>query len=325
LFHSTLLVAALLGQWNPLVSPSTASLRGLSAVDANIAWASGTGGTILKTTDGGKSWTSHNIAGDLDFRDVQAFDAKVAVVMSAGPGAKSRIYRTEDGGQQWTLVHQNQQEKGFFDSVAFWDRRRGILVGDPVDGRFTILTTINGGVTWRPIAPAGMPPANPDEGAFAASGTSIAVQRNGLAWFATGGERGGRVFRSKDWGTTWEAVQTPIRHDSASAGIFSLFFRDPDNGFAVGGDYKKPAEATGTMVITNDGGASWKATPGLSGYRSAIAVSQTKMVATGPDGSDISEDGGKTWTSIPGPGFHSLSKTFASGAGGRLSKVKVLE
>jgi len=321
------MAATCLAQWTPLQAPTKASLRGLSAVDARIAWVSGTNGTILVTTDGGGTWNDRSIAGSaLDFRDIHAFDAKTAVVMSAGPGDKSRLYRTEDGGAQWTEVYQNRQEKGFFDSIAFWDRRRGIMVGDPVDGKFTILATNNGGVTWQPIASGpGMPAAGEGEGAFAASGTSIAVQRGGLAWFGTGGKNGGRVFYSTDWGKSWTAVQTPIRHDSESAGIFSVLFRDPANGVAVGGDYRKTGQAVDTMVTTNDGGKTWKTAPGLTGFRSAITFLQQTWVATGQDGSDISTDGGRTWKPLPGPGFHAISKSFASGAAGRVSKLKVLE
>ncbi len=322
---SILLAAAILAQWTPLTAPTKASLRGLSAVDSKVAWTSGTNGEILLTLDGGATWVARGIGGNLDFRDIQAFDAKTAVVMSAGPGAQSRIYRTEDSGEQWTLVHQNKQEKGFFDSIAFWDRRRGILVGDPVDRKFTILTTNNGGVSWQPIAPAGMPAATEGEGAFAASGTSIAVQPGGLAWVGTGGVRGGRVFYSKDWGRTWNVTQTPIRHDAESAGIFSIVFRDTLHGVAVGGDYRKPKESAHTMVVTSDGGKTWTEAPGLTGFRSAISFLHQSWVATGPEGSDQSTDGGKTWSPIDGPGFHALSKSFASGSDGRLSKVKVLE
>jgi photosystem II stability/assembly factor-like uncharacterized protein len=323
---SLLLTAAFLAQWTPITAPATkASLRGLSAVNAKVAWTSGAGGAIFLTVDGGRTWQGRSIAGNLDFRDIQAFDEKTAVAMSAGPGAQSRIYRTEDGGAQWTLTHQNKQDKGFYDSIAFWDRRRGILVGDPVDGKFTILTTSNGGVTWQPIPAAGMPAANEGEGAFAASGTSITVQPGGKVWFGTGGKLGGRVFLSEDWGRAWTVVQTPIRHDSESSGIFSILFRDARNGVAVGGDYRKLKEASGTMIVSSDGGRTWTLANGLTGFRSAIVTMQQVWLATGPEGSDFSEDGGRNWRSIPSPGYHSLSKSFASGFDGRVSKVKVLE
>ena len=154
----TLLFIAALAQtqtWHPLASPSKASLRGLHAVSDSVAWASGANATILRTTDGGLSWkTLAPPTGSeaLDFRDIHAWDAKNAVIMSAGSGTKSRIYRTTDGGVSWTLAHENKQEKGFFDGMTFWDRKRGILVGDPVDGRFTILITNDSGASWQKLS-----------------------------------------------------------------------------------------------------------------------------------------------------------------------------
>lgn len=290
-----------------------------------MAWASGASGTVLLTLDGGKSWKPRGFAGseDLDFRDVEGFDGTTAVLMSAGPGAKSRLYRTEDGGAHWALAYQNPDPEGFFDSMAFWNRKRGILVGDPVAGRFTVLTTEDGGRTWQRVPAAGLPPANAGEGAFAASGTAITVQKGGLAWFATGGEKGARVFRSRDWGKTWEVAQTPIRHDSASAGIFSIAFKDARNGFATGGDYRKTGDTQGTLAVTTDGGRTWTATTGLHGYRSSIAGSKNTWLATGPDGTDLSTDGGKTWTAVPGVGYHAISGRFASGFDGRIAILKL--
>ena len=100
--------------------------------------------------------------------------------MSAGTGAKSRIYRTIDSGQHWTLVHQNQIPDAFFDGIAFYDALRGLVVGDPVDTKFFLLATSDGGATWTRLSG---PSAREGEGAFAASNTSLAVHRSGQAWF----------------------------------------------------------------------------------------------------------------------------------------------
>lgn len=329
---STILAIATIAQtptWQTFTSPVKASLRGLHAVSDSIAWASGANATILRTTDSGASWAKIAApagAETLDFRDIHAWDAKTAVVMSAGPGTKSRVYRTADGGASWTLTHENKQEKGFFDGMTFWDRKRGILVGDPVDGRFTILTTGDGGASWQRIEAARMPPANQGEGAFAASGTSIAVGKGGRAWFGTGGEKGARVFASNDWGQSWRVSQTPIRHDSASAGIFSVAFQsDGLRGFAVGGDYRKEEDAESVFAATADGGRTWTAARGLSGFRSVVAIAGRTVVTTGPKGSDISRDGGNTWQPMLAPGFHAASfaktKAWASGSEGRLAAV----
>ena len=193
----------------------------------------------------------------LDFRDIQGFNDRVATLLSIGPGELSRIYRTADGGASWALQHTNRDPKGFLDAIAFWDADHGLALGDPVDGRFVILTTDDGGRTWSRIADAGMPEALPGEGAFAASGTCLVTQGHSNAWFGTGGGASARVFRSTDRGRTWTVASTPVRAGSPSSGIFSLAFRDADHGVAVGGDYKSLADKTANLALTDDGGRTW--------------------------------------------------------------------
>jgi photosystem II stability/assembly factor-like uncharacterized protein len=324
----------LLIQWAPQNSGTTAGLRGLSAVDSKVEWASGQKGTYLRTTDGGTTWAARTVPGteSLDFRDVQAFDADTAVLMSSGPSRESRVYRTTDAGAHWTLALQNEDEKGFFDAIAFWDSRRGLLLGDPVDGRFVVFYTADGGANWKR---AGSPPANEGEGAFAASGTCLTVGPGGHAWFGTGGAQGGRVFRSQDWGQTWAVAETPIRHDGAAAGIFSIAFSDTRNGVAVGGDYQKPGEDRDNVILTDDGGATWRTAPGHrpGGYREAVAWIPRRVttpIATGPNGTDISNDGGKSWRAFDARGFHAMSFSpsgdgWAAGANGVIAKLPTPE
>lgn len=169
--------------WVRQSSPVPESLRGLGAVNARVAWASGARGTVLRTSDGGSNWQLRPVpaAGELDFRDLHAFDSNNAVVLSSGPGPLSRVYRTADGGARWTLALRNREESGFFDAIAFWDSSRGLLLGDSVDGRFVLLRTEDGGSKWRRVSPDGMPLARAGEGAFAASGACLAVAQAGRA------------------------------------------------------------------------------------------------------------------------------------------------
>jgi photosystem II stability/assembly factor-like uncharacterized protein len=302
--------------WMPVASGTTANLRGVSAQGQTV-WVTGEKGTVLKTTDGGMTWRSVSPRGvaDLDFRDIQVIDERTAFIMGAGEGPKSRIYKTTDGGVSWLLIATNLEPKGFWDCMSFWDPAHGIIVGDPIeggDGRFTILTTIDG-VTWQPIKG---PPANKDEGAFAASGTCVFTRGTREAWFGTGGPGGGRVFHSQDSGQTWSVAKTPIRHDSASAGVFSLAFSDALRGIAVGGDYMKPTESAGNLAVTSDGGKTWiaPAGPAPGGYRSAVTCGAV-CIATGTSGSDLSTDGGKSWGSFDG-GFNAINNGFAVGTNG---------
>jgi photosystem II stability/assembly factor-like uncharacterized protein len=304
--------------WVPVTSGTTANLRGVSAKEQAV-WVSGDKGTVLKTVDGGKTWRRVAPSGvaDLDFRDIEVIDDQTVFLMSSGEGPKSRIYKTTDGGATWALLITNLEPKGFWDCMSFWDPTHGIIVGDPVaggDGRFTIMTTSDG-ATWQKIKG---PSANKDEGAFAASGTCAFTRGTREAWFGTGGLGGARVFHSEDGGKTWSVAKTPIRHDSASSGIFSLAFSDALHGIAVGGDYMKPEESSDNVAITQDGGKTWSAPAGArpGGYRSAVSGG----IATGPSGSDYSSDGGKSWKKFGDEGYNAIGG-FAVGTNGRVATL----
>lgn len=241
-----------------LQSDTAEDLRGLSVVSSQVAWASGTHGTYLRTGDGGSTWTVGHVAGasELDFRDVEGFSAEVAYLLAAGPGGKSRIYKTTNGGAEWMQQYVMQDGNGFLDCMGFWDREHGMVVGDPIAKQFFLLRTDDGGKQWERILPARMPEAMEGEGAFAASGTCLTV-RGGEAWFATGGP-GARVFHSGDRGQHWTASETPVVHGNASSGIFSIAFRDAKYGVAGGGDYKRAEMGGPNLAITEDGGRTWK-------------------------------------------------------------------
>lgn len=318
-------------RWAPQSSGVTARLRGVSAASDRVAWASGAGGTVLRTADGGATWHKLTVPDSalLDFRDVDAVSETTAYVLSIGAGPASRIYKTTDAGAHWDVQFTNENPKAFFDAMAFWDAGRGVLMGDSVDGRFDILTTRDGGKTWARVPEAKLPPALPNEGAFAGSGTNVAVSGRGDAWIGTGASTRCRVLRTRDGGATWTIAETPVAA-SPSAGIFSVAFRDPRHGMAAGGDYRKETEAVANAAITRDGGLTWQAIAGLGGFRSVVAVvpgSKASWLAVGPSGSDMSADDGRTWTAIPGDGYHAFSFArrgkvgWGVGEGGRIGKL----
>jgi len=243
----------------PLDSHTTENLRGVSAVNAATVWASGTHGTFLRTTNGGDTWTSAQVpeAEKLDFRDVEAFSADEAYLLAAGPGDQSRIYKTTDAGKHWSLQFKNADPQGFYDCFAFWDHEHGIAVGDPVDGRFELLTTEDGGAHWTALPANQRPQALPRGGAFAASGTCITVQGENNVWFATGGPAA-RVYRSTDRGRSWRVAETPLAHGNDSSGIFSIAFRDAQHGLIAGGDYQHPDADGPNLASTSDGGGTWQ-------------------------------------------------------------------
>jgi photosystem II stability/assembly factor-like uncharacterized protein len=321
-----LCVSAAGAQWQKQTVDTKASLRGLDVVSEKIVWASGTGGTFLKTTDGGKSWTVGKVPGaeKLDFRDIEAFDANTAYVVSIGDGESSRIYKTTDGGATWKMQFKNANPKAFFDALAFWDEKHGIAMSDPVDGKYVLLKT-DDGENWTPIDTDKMPGAKTGEAAFAASGTCLITQGKNDAFIVSGGTDA-RVFRSTDRGLTWSVADTPFVKGTAGSGIFSIAMRDAKRGVIVGGNYEKPDESTNNLAFTKDGGKTWTLGKGLTGYRSGVAyVDKKTLLAVGASGSDLSVDGGKTWKNLDKENYNSVQRkdkngVWAVGAGGLVAK-----
>ncbi len=298
-------------QWQKQNVDTKASFRGLSVVSEKVVWASGSGGTVIKTIDGGESWEVMTVPGaaELDFRDIEAFDAKTAYVLSIGNGDASRIYKTTDGGKTWKEQFLNDDKRRFFDALACWDTKHCIAMSDPVDGHYRIIGT-NDGEMWQPIESNQMAAAKDGEAAFAASGTCLIAHGETGAMLVSGGSDA-RVFRSNDRGSTWTAVRTPIIKGAAGSGIFSVAFRGATNGVIVGGNYEKPSETAGNLALTTDGGATWTAATGLGGYRSGVAyIDKRTIIAVGTTGTDISRDGGKTWRSV---GSEDLNAVAARG------------
>ena len=296
--------------WEKLNSSVQAGFRGLSIVDQQTVWFSGAQGTILRTTDGGKTFADLSIPqiDPYDFRDIHAFDRDTAVVLNAGsPGA---IYRTDNAGKTWTRVYNDVRPEIFFDAMDFWDQKHGIAFGDAIDGRLVIIRTTDGGKTWKELPRDQQPVMKAGEGGFAASGTCLITSGKKTVWIGTGSHLKDqksdhcRLLVSRDRGETWTHVRVPIPRNQSS-GIFSLCFVDDKHGIAVGGDYRKPDAIRSNVAITSDGGKTWsvpefendKQRP--SGFRSVVVCTshdgKSFFVTGGTNGIDISSDLGKTW------------------------------
>lgn len=310
--------------WQTQDSGVAVELRGLSVVDSKTAWASGAKGTVIRTVDGAH-WAAVPIQdASIDLRDIHAVDANTALAMGAGPGAASRIYRTVDGGAHWQLVVANTVDKGFWDAMAFWDARHGVLFGDPVDGAFQVYLTDDGGASWRASPATGLA-ALAGEGAFAASGTCLAVTGTRDAWIVSGSAAEARAFHSSDGGLHWQAAVLPIPAGAASRGAFSVALLNPRVGMAAGGDYREPTLASLNGARSIDGGATWQAAPILpAGFMSVLATvpgAPSTLVAAGLAGSGYSIDAGVTWraldtTPVNTVGFASPTAGWAVGPKG---------
>ena len=314
-----------------------ASLRGLCVVSEKIAWASGSAGTVLRTVDGGKTWQqcSPKNSEKLDFRDIHAFDDQRAVIVNAGQPA--RFYLTKDGGKSWKKTFQHPSEKSFFDAVSFWDDKHGIAMSDPIDDRVLLIETLDGGASWKELAPERRPKKQRGEAGFAASGTNMRVFGDDTVMIGLGGaekeqeEDSSRIVISRDRAKTWTAHNVPMPRNESS-GIFSIAFSDAKNGIAVGGNYSKPKIVRGNMAVTGNGGRTWTKTKGkpATGFRSCVVFGKSKIgkpigIAVGTSGTDVSIDGGKTFANVSSEGFHAVQFTpngkraWASGADGKIA------
>jgi photosystem II stability/assembly factor-like uncharacterized protein len=320
-------------QWIKQTVNTTASFRGLWVVNERVVWASGTDGTVIRTIDDGKSWKVMTVPGaeKLDFRDIEAFDANTAYILSIGNGESSRIYKTVNGGKAWRLQFTNTNDKAFFDALACSDRNWCYAVSDPVKApvkpKFHMISTSDGGSHWDADYWDGLY-AIPDEAAFAASGTCFIVKGERLL-LVSGGARAS-VYQA--WLTessgSFERHDTPFVSGSSGSGIFSIAMFDEKNGVIVGGNYEKPNEATNNLAFTTDGGDTWKLRTGLSGYRSAVTyIDEKTIIAVGTNGTDITRDGGKTWKKIGNENLNSVAArgkraVWAVGPKGMVVKMK---
>ncbi len=322
--------------WTESVVDADQSFRGLDAVDRRTAWISGGSisggaGKVFRSTDGGETWDDVTPPGTegLSLRDIEAQDAETAVVLAIGPGEDSRIYRTTDGGETWVETFRNDDEAAFYNCLDFFPGgKRGLAVSDPVDGKFRVISTDDGGRSWGVLPDAGMPDST-GEANFSASGDCLVIA-GGDAWFGSGGSVA-RVFHSTDRGLTWTATDSTIPAGEA-AGVFGLAFKNPRHGVAVGGDFADPADGADASARTRDG-RTWTGGGDLAHLGEDAAWrtgSPATVVVVGESGatagSSISHDGGRTWEQFSEVGFHTLDCTedgacWAAGGLGRAGRL----
>ena len=322
---------ALVGTATEQESHTTALLQAVSAVNDSVVWVSGHRATWVRTVDGGRTWVAGAMTGPdsaLQFRDIQAVSATTAYLLAAGPGERSRIYKTTDAGQSWQLQFMNRDSAAFYDCFDFWDATHGIAVSDAVHGKMIVIGTEDG-EHWSTAPEDGMPPALPQEGSPAAGGTCLIVGGRAGAWFAT--EPVARVYRSNDRGQHWAVVTTPIVSGD-NTGVATLAFRDEQHGMALGGRLLKPDDTSDSVAaVTSDGGATWTLVhrPTFSGaiYGSAVVPGMPGYVlVAGPKGLDWTANDGRSWTNLSGANYWAVGCTsrdvcWATGPGGRITRI----
>lgn len=311
-----------------LTSGTKTSIRGLSVVNDKVVWVSGSNGTVGKSVDGGKTWKWITVKGfeKRDFRDIEAFDAATAILMAIAEPA--HILKTTNGGETWKLVYENNTPGMFLDAMEFWNEQSGIVLGDPVNGKFFIARTFDEGSTWRELPTANLPAADSGEACFASSGTNIRKLDRDEACFVSGGKRA--RFFSKSI-----PVDLPIVQGKASTGANSIAVRDDKKRkgsnylVVVGGDFAADTIKENNCFVSIDGGKKWM-TPVIAphGYRSCVEfISKWKLIACGTSGVDISTDGGMRWKLLSKESFHVCRKAkegkavFLAGTNGKVGKL----
>ena len=303
-------------------------VRGLSVVNDVVIWASGSNGTIGKSTDGGKTWKWSIVKGfeKRDFRDIEAFDAVTAVVMAVD--APAYILKTSDGGENWKIVYENKTKGMFLDALEFWNEVSGIVIGDPIDGKIFVARTFDGGNNWVDIPDSYRPVADSGEAFFAASGTNVRALDRDESVLVSGGTRSRMYIRDKKF-------DLPIIQGGETTGANSIAVLDNNKlkggstMIIVGGDFSKPASDSLNCFFTNNYGKTWKASKRPPhGYRSCVEYLSKKQVITcGPTGVDYSFDGGNTWKLISKEGFHVCriakkgSTVYLAGPNGKIGKL----
>ena len=309
-----------------LTTGTKTHIRGLSVVNNKVVWVSGSNGMVGKSLNEGKDWTWMQVPGyeKREFRDIEAFDSSTAIIMAVAEPAI--ILRTADGGQNWQPVYDNDRKGMFLDAMDFYDSRFGLVLGDPVDGRFFMAETRDSGKTWQDLAPGRLPIADSGEACFAASGTNIRMIDTSRYFFVSGGRRS-RVYDGMKF------FEMPMVQGRESTGANSIAIRklgDRHNLVVVGGDFAADTVSTNNSALSGDGGKTWSspATP-PGGYRSSVEyIGKQMLLACGLSGVDISRNEGKNWINISKEGFHVCRKAksgrsiFLAGSNGRVAKLE---
>jgi photosystem II stability/assembly factor-like uncharacterized protein len=282
-----------------LTSGTKTSLRGLSVVNDKVLWVSGSNGTVGKSIDAGQTFSWQQVKGyeKTDFRDIEAFDKNVAVIM--GIDSPAYILRTEDGGKNWTKVFQNNQQGIFLDAMEFWNEQSGIVLGDPIDHHFFIARTFDGGKTWQQLPASKCPVADSGEACFASSGTNIRKLNKAEAIFVSGGLASNVFIRDAK-------IKLPLIQGKETTGANSIAVKNSKSFIVVGGDFNTKDSSTRNCYITTDGGKTFTApVEGPHGYRSCIEfLGKKNWISCGLNGVDITNNDGSTFSWISKESFH---------------------
>jgi hypothetical protein len=305
------------------------SIRGLSVVDDNTIWISGSNGAVARSIDGGKTFNWQMVKGyeQRDFRDIEAFDANTAIIM--GIAEPAVILKTTDGGQSWKEVFSDTTKGMFLDAMSFSDCK-GVVIGDPINGKMFLAETTNCGETWDINKDS--PDFKKGEAFFASSGTNIItkwfpLEHSGYMLYISGGTASNLFVMD----TNPREINLPLIQGKESTGANSIDVNtESQKAVVVGGDFAHDKDTTGNCVLIElkDKPAFTHPQTPPHGYRSCVAyITKDKLITCGTSGVDISNDGGNNWQLISDMSFHVCQKAkngtavFLAGSRGKIARL----
>lgn len=306
------------------------SFRGLSVVTDSILWVSGSKGTVGKSLDGGNHfyWMKPKRFETRDFRDIEAFDDKTAIVMAVdSPGI---ILKTINGGTDWKIVYQNNLHGIFLDAMAFKNKLNGVCVGDPINNHFWLIETNNGGDSWNEIPTKQSPEAKQGEACFASSGTNIQFidNPNFKYGFVSGGMDARLFLINKNETEPSKIMSLPLMKGFETTGANSLAINGK-NLVVVGGDFKNYKRSDSTIAYNNSVGTAWYLSVKKPlGYKSCVVwLNDKSLITTGLSGTDITTNYIKDWNHLSDIPFNVVQKAqmgsaiFLAGGNGKIAKI----
>jgi photosystem II stability/assembly factor-like uncharacterized protein len=304
-----------------LSAGTKSSFRGLSVVDDQTLWVSGSSGTVGRSIDGGQSWQWLSVKGyeKTDFRDIEAFDAQTAIIM--GIASPAYILKTTDAGLSWNKVYENRDTSMFLDAMDFVDPQHGIVIGDPIQGRAFMARTADGGNSWQEVPMEERPKLNSGEAFFASSGTNVRLYSPTQYALASGGMASSLFLSGR-------VIKLPLIQGKETTGANSIAI-SKKTLIVVGGDFMTKDSTTLNCVISGLAGKGfWAPQTGPHGYRSCVEyLGRKNWIACGLNGVDFTTDEGKNWSWISKESFHVCRKAkngnavYFAGGGGRIGKL----
>jgi hypothetical protein len=305
-----------------LSSGKEVSFRGLSVVDDQVLWVSGSEGTVGVSTNGGNTWKWIRVPHyeKSDFRDIEAFSDHEAIIM--GITEPAVILLTTDGGNSWTTNWKDTSKSAFLDAMDFAGDHASV-VGDPVLNHIFFAESSDRGRRWNISSPSDFMPAETGESFFAASGSNIQHRTDG-SWVLVSGGKKSCIYFGK------YRIPLLMAQGKETTGANSIAINpfNSNQAFIVGGDFKHDTVQSGnSLLIQMDPFVQKMPFTPPHGYRSCVEyITGNQMICCGTSGVDISSDGGLHWKLISDKSFHVCRKSkkgnavFLAGSHGSIAR-----